>query len=198
MLHNAVDTTVFTPARRLPEGGPVLLLGGDQFQLYRLPTALRTLELLPDAQLLVTGRVFGDGRALIDELGLSARVVLVGPYAQRDAPGLYRRAHVLLHPKVNDPCPHVVLEALACGVPVVHSVSGGTPELVGDAGVGVRSETSWERDVPPDPEALASGVLSVLDGLGEYRLAARERAMRFDLAPWVERHRELFGRLVGV
>ena len=59
-----------------------------------------------------------------------------------------------------------------------------TPELVGDAGVGVRSETSWERDVPPDPEALASGVLSVLDGLGEYRQAARERAMRFDLAPW--------------
>ncbi|HWH06801.1 MAG TPA: hypothetical protein VNT23_10265, partial [Gaiellaceae bacterium] len=32
----------------------------------------------------------------------------------------------LLHTKVNDPCPNVVLEALASGLPVVHPASGGT------------------------------------------------------------------------
>ena len=95
---------------------------------------------------LVAGRVVSDPAPLLAELGLEGHVEHVGRYPQRDAPELYRRAHLLLHTKVNDPCPNVVLEALACGVPVVHSASGGTPELVGEAGVAVPSETTWEED----------------------------------------------------
>ena len=144
----------------------------------------------------MTGSVVG-GQQLIDELGLAGRVDFAGRYAQRDAPALYRRAHVLLHPKVRDPCPNVVLEALACGVPVVHSASGGVPELVEDAGIGVSSETTWERDVPPAPAELAEAVRTVLASLDSYRERARARAVEhFDLAPWVERHRALFAELV--
>jgi glycosyltransferase involved in cell wall biosynthesis len=198
VLHNAVDTAAFSPAESPPEGAPVLLLAGDQSQTYRLTVALETLAHVPEARLLVAGGRVG-GEELIEELGLSDRVELVGRYAQRDAPALYRRAHVLLHPKVNDPCPNVVLEALACGVPVVHSASGGTPELVGDAGVGVVSATSWDEDVPPAPEALADAVRAVLGDLDRYRRAARERAVSsFPLEPWVARHRALFAELVGV
>jgi glycosyltransferase involved in cell wall biosynthesis len=197
ILHNAVDTTAFVPAPEPPPGGPVILLGGDQTASYRLETALRTLALLPDARLLVTGTVFDSGRHLADELGLSGRVLFTGRYAQREAPSIYRRAHLLLHPKVNDPCPNVVLEALASGLPVVHSESGGTPELVGDAGVGVGSDTTWERDVPPAPDLLAAAIDHVLARLEELRPAARARAETFDFAPWVERHRVLFGELVA-
>ena len=198
ILYNAVDTSVFTPAPEAPAGGPVLLLGGDQTASYRLEVALRTLALLPDARLLVTGTVFDSGRHLAEELGVSGRVLFTGRYAQRDAPALYRRAHLLLHPKVNDPCPNVVLEALASGLPVVHAENGGTPELVGEAGVGVGSDTTWERDVPPSAELLAAATEYVLGRLDELRAAARARAERFDLAPWVERHRALFGELVGL
>jgi glycosyltransferase involved in cell wall biosynthesis len=198
VLHNAVDTSEFTPAPESPAGGRVLLLAGDQTQPYRLGTALRTIALLPEARLLVTGALIEDGRALAEQLGVGDRVLLTGRYAQRDAPSVYRRAHVLLHPKVNDPCPNVVLEALACGLPVVHSASGGTPELVGDAGVGVGSDTTWERDVPPAPDLLAAGVEHVLELLDELRVEARARAKRFDFAPWVERHRQLFTSLVGL
>ena len=196
ILHNAVDTTVFTPAGRAPAGGPVVLLGGDQTATYRLETALRTLALLPEARLLVTGTVLEDGRGLADELGLADRVMFTGRYAQRDAVEIYRRAHLLLHPKVNDPCPNVVLEALGCGLPVVHSASGGTPELVGEAGIGVASNTSWDEDVPPNPRQLAVAIRDVLDRLDDYRAAAREQSLRFDFAPWVERHRQLFAELV--
>ena len=201
VLHNAVDTTAFTPAEPPPAEGPVLLLGGDQTQTYRLVTALQTLALLvrwrPGARLLVAGSLIDDGGTLANGLGVGDRIEYVGRYAQRDAPALYRRAHLLLHTKVNDPCPNVVLEALACGLPVVHSASGGTPELVGDAGVGVPSETDWQRDVPPDPEELVEAIEAICMGLDQYRLAARARAVeRFDLAPWVERHRELFAKLV--
>ena len=198
ILHNAVDTREFTPADEPPAGGPVLLLAGDQTQPYRLGTALRTLALLPDVRLLVTGTLIEDGQALAEQLGVGGRVLFTGRYAQRDAPSVYRRAHVLLHPKVNDPCPNVVLEALACGLPVVHSQSGGTPELVGQAGVGVGSETTWEQDVPPSPELLAAGVEHVLARLDEFRTAARARAGQFDFVAWVERHRQLFGELTGL
>ena len=203
VLPNAVDTTVFTPAAGPPPGGPVLLLAGDQTEAYRVETALRALSLVapeePGARLLVTGSLVGDGgRGVIEELGLAGRVELTGRYAQRDAPALYRRAHLLLHTKVNDPCPNVVLEALACGLPVVHAASGGVSELVGsEAGVAVPHEESWEQDVPPAPENLAAAVSTVLARLGEYRAAARTRAAeRFDLRPWLERHRELFESLV--
>ena len=203
VLHNAVDTETFAPAPEPAPGGPVLLLAGDQTEAYRVDTALRTLALLreqaPEARLLVTGSLVEDaGRQVIEELGLRGRVELTGRYAQRDAPALYRRAHVLLHTKVNDPCPNVVLEALACGLPVVYPRSGGVPELVGpDAGIGVPHEQTWERDVPPAPRELADAVATVLSSFDEYRAAARARAVeRFDLRPWLERHRELFESLV--
>jgi glycosyltransferase involved in cell wall biosynthesis len=198
VLHNAVDTTEFTPAAEPPPGPPVLLLAGDQFQPYRLATALRTLVLLPDVRLLVTGSLVEDGHALAEQLDVADRVLFTGRYAQRDAPSVYRRAHILLHPKVNDPCPNVVLEALACGLPVVHSQSGGTPELVGEAGIGVGSDTTWEQDVPPDPELLAAAVEHVFTSIDQFRAAARRQVARFDFAPWVERHRALFSELVGL
>jgi len=202
ILHNAVDVNHFTPAVEPPPDGPVLLLGGDQTQAYRLELGLRTfarvLESEPFARLLVTGRLVSPAEPLIDELGLRGRVDLVGRYSQRDAPDVMRRAHLLLHTKVQDPCPSVVIEAMSCGLPVVYPASGGTPELVGEeAGIGVQHPTGWERDEPPAPEELATAVLRVLDDRPRYSGAARSRAVdNFDLAPWLERHGELFNDLL--
>ena len=201
VLPNAVDVERFTPAERPPTEGPVLLLGGDQTQAYRLELALETLHGLlpghPDARLLVTGRLAVPIEPLAERLGIGGRVHVLGEYAQRDAPGIFRRAHLLLHTKVNDPCPTLVLEAMAAGLPVVHPASGGTPELVGDeGGVGVPHDDSFERDAPPSPEALAEAVERVLADLPRYASAARARVVeRFALEPWLERHRALFDEL---
>ncbi len=201
VLHNAVDVDHFTPAARPPSGDPVLLLGGDQTQAYRLELALRTFARVlasePGARLLVAGRLVSPVEPLLDELRLRGRVELVGRYAQRDAPEIIRRAHVLLHTKVKDPCPSAVIEAMACGLPVVYPASGGTIELVGDdAGVGVPHPDTWERDKPPAPEALAEAVGHVLADRAAYSAAARRRAVeRFALGPWLDRHAELFVEL---
>ena len=197
VLYNAVDVERFTPGD--PPDAAVLLLAGDQTQAYRLEVALRTLALLPQARLIVTGRLVADPRPLLRELQLGDRVELVGRYTQREAPALYRRADVLLHTKVQDPCPTAVIEAMACGLPVVYAASGGTVELVGDdAGVGVLHTISWERDEPPAPEAFAAAVRRVLAARDGYARAARERAVdRFALQPWLERHAELFKELVS-
>ncbi len=201
ILPNAVDVELFTPAPSRPSVGPVLVLGGDQTQEYRLEVALRTFaavaERHADAQLLVTGRLVSPFEPLVDELGLARRVTLVGEYTQHAAPDVLRRGHLLLHTKVKDPCPTLVLEAMATGLPVVYPASGGTVELVGDeAGVGVPHPESWERDEPPSPEELAEAVDRVLADLDRLSAAARRRAVeRFSLGPWLDRHAELFARL---
>jgi glycosyltransferase involved in cell wall biosynthesis len=199
ILYNAVDVDHFTPGDARPGDAPVLLLGGDQTQAYRLEVALRTLAHLPDARLIVTGRLVSDPAPLLRELGIGDRVELAGRYAQAEAPALFRRADLLLHTKVLDPCPSLVIEAMACGLPVVYAASGGTVELVGDeAGVGVTHPQSWERDEPPAPEALADAVTAVLAGREHYTVAARERAVRrFALGPWLDRHAEVFNELLA-
>jgi glycosyltransferase involved in cell wall biosynthesis len=201
ILYNAVDVHHFTPAAAAPAAGPVLLLGGDQTQAYRLELALRTFARVvasePAARLLVAGRLVSPAEPLLDDLGIRDRVELVGRYAQRDAPDLIRRAHLLLHTKVKDPCPSAVIEAMACGLPVVYPASGGTVELVADeAGIGVPHPDGWDRDEPPSPEALAAAVMQVLAARSAYAAAARERAVaRFSLEPWLDRHEELFSEL---
>jgi len=203
VLHNAVDVEHFTPASQPPSGGPVLLLGGDQTQAYRLELALHTFARVlasePDARLLVAGRLVSPFEPLIDQLAIRGRVELVGRYAQRDAPQILRRAHVLLHTKVKDPCPSAVIEAMACGLPVIYPASGGTIELVGDeGGIGVPHPDGWERDEPPAPEGLAEAITRVLADLPRYGEAARRRAVEhFALGPWLDRHEQLFAELLA-
>jgi glycosyltransferase involved in cell wall biosynthesis len=204
VLYNAVDVQQFRPPTAEPAmDGPVLLLGGDQTQAYRLELGLRTLAALipscPDARLLVSGRLVVPAGPLVEELGLGDRVEFVDRYAQRDAPELFHRAHLLLHTKVNDPCPTLVLEAMACGLPVVYPASGGVVELVGDeAGIGVPHDDSFARDDPPSPQEMAAAVERLLPDRRRYAESARRRAVeRFALEPWLERHAQLFALLTA-
>ena len=212
ILYNAVDTNVFTPAPSNPDPQHlVLLLGGSQNEYYRLETAFRTVATLArqrgDVRLLVAGMlnwIADEAEAtriaekLIHDLGIADRVEFLGPYTQEEAPAILQRAHLLLHTKYNDPCPGLVIEAMACGLPVVYSKSGGVPELVGDeAGIGVPVELNWEKNIPVAPQALADAVLNIIEQRTKYAEAARQRAVdQFDLHPWLERHRKVFEELV--
>jgi glycosyltransferase involved in cell wall biosynthesis len=210
VLYNAVDTRVFVPgaSSRRPL---TLLLGGNQYRWYRLESAVRTLAQLrseiPDARLVVTGALGYERdpsqaharlRRLCDELGVGDAVELTGTFTQREAPAVLGLGDVLVHTQYNDACPGVVLEAMACGLPVAYSASGGVPELVGnDAGVGVEAPLDYEQEHPPEPQALAAAVLELVSRLDDRREAARRRAVeRFDIEPWLQRHIELFARLV--
>jgi glycosyltransferase involved in cell wall biosynthesis len=209
VLHNPVDTAAFTPGPAQPDGELVLLLGGTHNQRYRFESALLTLVRLVrrglHVRLLVTGRFgWGGGPAeaaadagrLVSRHQMEAHVEIVGAYAQEEAPALLRRAHVLLHTQYNDCCPGLVLEALACGVPVVYSASGGVPELVGEeAGIGVPAELRWDEPVVPDADALAEAVVRVRESWPRFSAAARSRSARFDLAAWIARHRSVFEAL---
>jgi glycosyltransferase involved in cell wall biosynthesis len=210
VLFNPVDSVRFCPGPPPRPRPLVLLLGGNQDQLYRVVSALGALASLVrrgvDARLIVTGRLRWTAEAAarveverrIAEAGLGDRVELSGPYTQDEAPAVLRRAHLLLHTKHNDPSPGLVGEAMACGLPVVFSRSGGVPELVGEAGLGVPAYDGFDREDPPDPEALASAVLQVEARLPELSRLARERAVTlFDERAWVLRHGQIFAELLA-
>lgn len=52
-----------------------------------------------------------------------------------------RKCDILINLSQNDPCPNVVLEGMSSGLPIMYRDSGGTPELVGDAGIPTTPET---------------------------------------------------------
>jgi glycosyltransferase involved in cell wall biosynthesis len=214
ILYNPVDKTVFSPVGAPQERRTLtLIVGGSQDKSYRVTTAIdvlaRVVRQRPDARLVVTGRLgwtrrFEQAKRMALEWagarGVADRVDFTGPYSQAAAVEIFRQGSLLLHTKYNDPCPTVVLEAMACGLPVVYSATGGVPELVGSqAGLGVPGEVRWDREMPPDPEALASAVLTVAERHDQYSQAARQRASsaRFGLRPWLQRHVEVFERLVA-
>ncbi len=206
VLYNAVDTESFVPHSTKLDKELVLLTAGSHNDKYRLPLAIETLVRVrfsrSSTRLIVAGRASAErmreANALVRMHQLEGAVEFVGGYLQRDAARLFGRSHILLHTQYNDVCPSVVLEAMACGLPVVCSKSGGTPELVGgEAGVCVPAVLDWDLPRPPSAEALADGVLTVAQAWSVFREAARERAVsRFDLQNWLNRHEIIFNEFL--
>jgi glycosyltransferase involved in cell wall biosynthesis len=214
ILYNPVDTRFFCPdTERSKNAQPItLLLAGSHWSSYRPLIALDVLQKLSQKtgvtiKLKIAGRFCWERepadaeKQVLDHakrIGVFDQIELAGPYTQQQAVSLFRSSSILLHTKYNDPCPRLVVEAIACGLPVVYSASGGVPELVGsDGGVGVSGPLSWEKDYPPQAEALAAAVEVVIDDLGRFSQAARLRAVeKFDIKPWIRRHKEVFNQLL--
>lgn len=211
ILYNPVDTEAFTPGPpRTAEAPFTLLVTGTHYGFYRVESVIEALSLIRgrgiDCRLRIAGRLWWlpseeDCRRQVLELaaakGVSALLEYSGPYTQDEAVSLYRSADILVHAKYNDPCPRVVVEAMACGLPIVYSATGGTPELVGeDAGVGITAPLDWERDHPPTGSELAEAVIRIIGDYAAFSAAARRRTVtHFDLQPWIARHREVFEAL---
>ena len=209
VLYNAVDTRRFAPATGTERGNALkFLVSGkiDGHLFYRLESSLRGLALARkqglEARLQVAGWVqpaaLRAAQELGEELGLTDAVVYSGSYTQDQAPEIYRAADAYVMTKHNDPCPNTVLEALASGLPVVYSDSGGVPELVGEeAGVALPCEEDWERARWPAPRSIADGMIAAAENRETLSAAARRRAVdRFDIAQWIDRHGQVFGRLI--
>lgn len=61
---------------------------------------------------------------------------MINPVASADLASELRQHDIYITASKNDPCSNSLLEALACGLPVIYLNSGGHPELAGDAGLG--------------------------------------------------------------
>jgi glycosyltransferase involved in cell wall biosynthesis len=107
---------------------------------------------------------------------------------------LFRSARAVVVPSVwSDPCPTVVLEAMAAGRPVVAAASGGIVDMVVDGVTGVL--------VPPgDASALARAIDSVLNDPHRGRAfgaAGRNRAREFTVSAVVERIERMYAGAIA-
>jgi glycosyltransferase involved in cell wall biosynthesis len=203
VLWNPVDARQFLPGGPLDAACWELLAMGTNHAFYRVKASIDCLGALIEggvnARLTIAGEMRWPGgdaeiRDYIERAGLAERIRLLPPFTQEEAPAIYRQAHVLLHPKYKDPCPTVPIEAMACGIPVVGSRSGGMPELVpSECGKLVDVPDDWTADYAPDAKAMAEAVQRVMAGRAAYAGAAREWAKRaFDKDAWTDRHGVIF------
>jgi len=108
-----------------------------------IPRLIRGFALLPGAvrsrHVLVLAGGYGDGRPelarLADSLGLTDRVIFAGRVEDVDLPALYSEAAAYVTPSLEEGFGTTVLEAMACGAPVISSNRAALPEVVGDAGL---------------------------------------------------------------
>jgi len=210
ILHNPVDTKKFVPGSTTI-GGFNILLAGSHHHFYRVRVAIEMLRQLLDlgeeVRLTIAGRylwkapgkdAIDDAAKLAADLCVSPNIQFRGEYNQQEVVDLMQQSDMLLHTKYNDPCPRVVVEALACGLPIVYSKSGGVAELVGEkAGIGIASPLDWEQDHPPSPVQLAEATSRIMHHYDSFSDFARKRAVEhLDIRPWLTRHGEIFNSIL--
>jgi glycosyltransferase involved in cell wall biosynthesis len=191
LLWNGIDLSRFRATGPVPQG-PVVTVARlspekDVANLVRATSLIAEKE--PGVRVLVAG----DGPCMADLRRESSDRRLAGVLeflgVVRDIPPLLARAGVFVLPSLSEGVSLTLLEAMACGLPVVATAVGGSPEAVEDGVTGLL--------VPPaDPAALAAAILRVWrDPELARRLGAagRRRAERhFDVVRMVRAYEGLY------
>ena len=203
VIYNAVDPGEFSPTVRkdrvatranldLADHHVAFLLVGSGYARKGVPAAIRALAQLPEAaRLVVVGRDKDPARykTLAQRAGVRSRVVFAGP--QQDPRPFLGASDAFVLPTLYDPLSNAVLEALACGLPVVTSRRCGAGELVVAHGAGFICDAS-------DDAALAGHMGRLLDADLRARTAGRAIEAVAALTPDAMAHRllELYGSLL--
>jgi sugar transferase (PEP-CTERM/EpsH1 system associated) len=212
-IYNGVDTARFhprQPADTAPEGLPFapeagLCLVGTvgrmqvvKNQILLARAFVRLVQAQPALQQRLRLVVVGDGpqrsavAALLADAGLAHLCWLPGE--RSDVPALMRSLDVFVLPSLAEGISNTILEAMACGVPVVATRVGGNAELVDDGRTGLV--------VPSDDDAALAAALARLaaDPTLRSHMGAAARAdveRRFSLDAMVRAYQGLYERTLG-
>jgi teichuronic acid biosynthesis glycosyltransferase TuaC len=197
VLRNGVDLALFRPqnrgALRAKWGlsGRVILSVGHLIPRKGHDIAIDAVAALKGASLLIAGD--GPERASLvqhcDRLGLGRRVRFLGQVAPSILAELYAAADVLVLASSHEGWANVLLEAMACGTPVVASNVWGTPEVVAERAAGLLVE---ERTGP-----AFAGALTRLFNNPPDRAATRAYAERFSWDATTAGQLEIFQRITA-
>ena len=163
--------------RRFGLHPPYLLFVGTPYPRKNLHGVLEAMALLGRAATLaIAGRkawVDPAVRETVRALGVADRVRFLGDVPDDAMPALYSAAHALLHPAFHEGFGLALVEAMACGTPVITANTSVMPEVAGTAALLVD---------PTRPEQIAAAARRFLDDTAlraEYARRGRERAGQF-------------------
>jgi glycosyltransferase involved in cell wall biosynthesis len=185
VIYNGVNLDQFNPAgsKELPDDHYRMLLveghlgNGYEQGLFTAADAAVLLNQRLDKPLELV--VVGDAPLILRKQAerQNLHIDWKGIVDRLDIPLIDRSAHFLFSSDINAACPNAVIEALACGLPVVGYDTGALPEmLTGDAGRVARyGNDPWKLE-KPNLHALADAASEILTDRARFSQAARERA----------------------
>ncbi|HEX3082862.1 MAG TPA: glycosyltransferase family 4 protein [Candidatus Saccharimonadia bacterium] len=158
-----VDEALFKPVAKTQAGHKTLLFVGNYGPSYRhkgLNDLIETLPALTAKFPGLTVNIVGVGdqddvRATAATLGVESGLKFLGLQDSQALAQLYPQADVVVLPSHNDSFPMVLVEAMACGTPVVSTTVGGIPTLVENGVTGLLV-------TPGDTTALGSAIERIL------------------------------------
>ena len=162
---------------RLPPGRHYLIYVGSEDPRKNLMTLVRALAKvrndLPNVELIKVGRSHYERErqrliALAIELGVRNAIHFLDDVPENDLPLLYNLADLYVTPSLYEGFGFPVVEAMACGTPVVCAKAASLPEIVGNAGVQI---------LPCDVPTLAGTLVALLRDR-ERRLALRRSGQK--------------------
>jgi glycosyltransferase involved in cell wall biosynthesis len=184
----------------IPPGAPLCACIGRVVSGKGIDFYLRAARILADqgrdVRFLMIGAVSveknyrSEMEVLARDLNLEGRVIFTGQ--RHDVADILREVDIVVHPSLTEGLSNVILEAMAAGLPVVATNTGGNPELVQDGETGFLIPTENERDI-------AGAVARLLDdpqmaiAFGE---AARRRIVQeFSIRHMLSQTEDLYLRL---
>lgn len=182
----------FVPDAPVPDDAPSgkWLIFVSNLYVYKgleiLLDALEADKTIPP--ILVIGKEFDLGylkhiKKLVSDKKLENRLVFTGPKPSEELPGWYANASAMVYSSWCEACPIILLEAMACGCPVVTMNTGPMPEICGNAGIYAR---------PFDGKDLARAIKRSLAITPNERRQLHQRAKKFSWQNAMKRHRETF------
>lgn len=202
VLYNAVDTSFFVPTKDSNNSRFTFLVTGNirkksNYRITSLLYALKeTLRENKNICLKIAGYIEDEKYLFskINELNLSEHINFLKNFTQKDAPKIYQQADAYITMSYQDNCPTAVIEAMACGLPILYSKSGGTPELVDkNSGVGLKVSGNWKKNKVPGKYEISNGMKEIIENKINMSEASRIRATEFfDIKKWILRHNSIF------
>jgi UDP-glucose:(heptosyl)LPS alpha-1,3-glucosyltransferase len=192
VIHNGVDLDRFKFREpRKDDGKFVLLFVGSGFERKGLQFCIQALAKLPmNVELHVVGKgSVGAYQRLAEKIGVGQRVVFRGPIQNVEL--IYPEADVLIHPAIYEPFGNVVLEAMACGIPVVAARFVGASEII------IAGKNGTDVQEPADAGEFAHGIGSLLDrqNLSAMAVPCRKTAEAHSISRYVDQVQEVIASL---
>jgi len=162
VIRNGVDTGLFHETereetrRKFGLTGHLLASVGNLVPLKGHDLVIRALAALPDTSLIIAGggALLGDLERLAKEVGVSERVRFLGAVPQPALPEIYSAADALVLASSHEGLPNVIMEAIACGTPVIATKVGGIPEILTSHEAGILLEERSDTAIAEAVKAL--------------------------------------------